>query len=112
MKTVGKHKSSRTIEITGYVISYSQRCPSVTTLLMALDKTEAGKSLLNSSLAFVNVKGPLADLCRNELRLGDQIHVEGIARHRSLPTESGVLHPVLEIEAVMVTPISSSPVHV
>lgn len=106
MKTVDKRKTSRSIEITGYVISYSQRCPSVTTLLMALDKTEA------VSLAFVNVKGPLADLCRNELRLGDQIHVEGIARPRSLPTESGVLHPVLEIEAVMVTPICSSPVHV
>jgi hypothetical protein len=109
MKTVGKRKRSRSIEITGYVISYSLRFPSVTTLHIALDTTGAG---INSSLAFVNVKGPLADLCRNELRLGDQIKVEGMARARSLPSQSGVLHPVLEIEAVMVTPIHSSPVHV
>lgn len=106
MKSAAKRQTSRNIDITGYVISSSSgQTPAVTTLVIAMEPASSRKPLAKAGLALVNVQGPLADLCRNELRFGDQIQVEGTVRLRPLRAASGVLHSLPIIEASMVTPI-------
>jgi hypothetical protein len=93
---VGTHLISRSSE---------KEASDVFTFVLALEPSDTRKPFTKGSLVLVNVRGLLAELCKGELRFGDQIQIEGVLRARAFPTASGVHRIVHEIEAFMIIPV-------
>ncbi len=103
--------------ISGYLVSKptssyrSISGSSVATLVIAVEPEAINRNAQTynrTDIVFVKVWGALAELCKNELRVGDHIEAEGALRSRKFRTSDGMLRYITEVEAAMVTPIHPS----
>lgn len=103
MKRISRGQTATAaIEATGYLLGIEPEPGSASAIRLLMRLKEGG-------FARVRVSGILASLCKNELRFGDLLGIEGTLRRRSSRAASGALSIVRELDALMITPIHPGP---